>query len=80
MSLMTVDTEVNGAQRVQMKGVLSWLVRWACHASTRDFCSAVAALAGLVQNIFFLTVHYFNSFVPVAQEAGHSALQRKSHL
>ncbi len=29
------------------------MVRWACHAGTRDFCSALAALVGLVQNIFF---------------------------
>jgi len=30
--------------RAQMKGVLPWLVRWACHAGTRDFCSALVAL------------------------------------
>jgi hypothetical protein len=47
-------------QRVQMKGVLIWQVRWACCAGTRDFCFALAALVGPVQNIFFLTVHYFN--------------------
>jgi hypothetical protein len=39
-------------QRVQMKGVIPWLVRWACHAGTRDFCPAPAALIGPVQNIF----------------------------
>jgi hypothetical protein len=43
-----------------MKWVLSWLVRWACRADTRDFCSALVALVGLVQNIFFLTINYFN--------------------
>jgi hypothetical protein len=48
-----------------MKGVLPWLVRWAWRAGTRDFCSVLAALAGPVQNIFFLTIHYFNSFVPI---------------
>ncbi len=26
-----------GTQRVQMKGILPWLVRWALHAGTRDF-------------------------------------------
>ena len=26
--LPTVETEVNGGERVQMKGVLLWLVRW----------------------------------------------------
>jgi hypothetical protein len=35
-----------GTQRGQMKGVLSWLVHWACRASSRDFCSAMAAQAG----------------------------------
>jgi hypothetical protein len=63
-----------GAQRVQMKGVLPWLVRWACRASTRDFCSALAALVGPVQKNFSPTVHYFNSFVPVAQQAGQAAM------
>jgi hypothetical protein len=33
-----------GTQRGQMKGVLSWLVRWAFRAGTIDFCSALAAL------------------------------------
>jgi hypothetical protein len=55
-----------------MKGALSWLVR--CRASTRYLCSALAALVGPVQNIFFLTVHYFNSFVPIARQAGHAAV------
>jgi hypothetical protein len=52
-------------QRVQMKGALPWLVRCSCRACTRDFCSALAALVGSVQNIFLLYVHYFNSFVPI---------------
>ncbi len=69
--LLTVEIEVNGIQRVQMKGALPWLVSWACRAGTRDFCSTLAALVGPVQNIFFLTVHFFNSFVTIAQQAGH---------
>ncbi len=35
-----------------MKGVLPWLVRWACRAGIRDFCSVVATLVGPVQNNF----------------------------
>ncbi len=35
-----------------MRGVLPWLVRWAWCAGTRDFCPALAALVGPVQNIF----------------------------
>jgi len=47
-----------GTQIVQMKGVLSWLGRWACRAGTRDFCSALAALVWAQYKIFFfLTVH-----------------------
>jgi hypothetical protein len=42
-----------------MKGDLSWLVRWACPSGTRDFSSALAALVGPVQNIFFHAMHFF---------------------
>jgi hypothetical protein len=58
--------------RVQMKGELPWLVRWACCAGTRDFCPSLAALVGPVQNITFLITHYFSSFVPIAQQAGQA--------
>jgi hypothetical protein len=58
-----------GTQRGQMKGFLSWLVRW---ASVQQILSALAALVGPVQNILFLTVHYFNSFVP--HQAGQAAV------
>ncbi len=53
-------------QRVQMKGVLLWQVRWACCAGTRYFCFALAALVGPVQNIFFPDYALFNSLVPIA--------------
>jgi hypothetical protein len=33
-----------GTQRVQMEGVLPWLVRGAGRAGTIDFCPALAAL------------------------------------
>ncbi len=46
-------------QRVQMKEVLPWLVLWACHACTRDFRSALAALVGPVQ-IFFSSLCIFS--------------------
>ncbi len=57
-----------------MKMVLPWLVRSACRAGTRDFCSALAALVGPVQNIVFLTEQYFHSCVPIAQQAGQEAM------
>ncbi len=34
-----------------------------CRAGTRDFCSALAAPVASVENIFFLTIHYFNSYM-----------------
>jgi|688.fasta_scaffold329747_1 hypothetical protein len=61
-------------QRVQMQGLLPWLVRWACRAGTRDFCPSKTALVGPVQNIFFLAVHYFNPFGPIGQQAGQAAV------
>ncbi len=64
-----------GSQGVHMKGVLPWLVRWACRgAGTRDFCPASAALVGPVQNIFFITVHFFTRYVPIAQLAGQAVV------
>ncbi len=40
-------------QGVQMKGVLPWFARWARCRRSKDFCPALAALVGPVQNIFF---------------------------
>jgi hypothetical protein len=57
-----------------LKEVLAWLVRWACRAGTRNFCSALAALLGPVQKIFTLTLHYFHSFVPIVQQAGQAVV------
>ncbi len=60
-------------QIVQMKGVLPWLVRWACHAGTRDFCSALAGLVGPVQNIFFPHRPLFKFLCPHCPESWASS-------
>jgi hypothetical protein len=67
---MTVAAKVTRTQRGQMKGVFSWLVCWAFRSGTRDFCSALAAVA---QNKILLSspVHYFSSF---GQQAGQAAV------
>jgi hypothetical protein len=57
-----------------MEGILPWLVRWACRMGTRYFCPALAALVGPVQNIFFLTVHFFN-FCPCAAYIGMGGMR-----
>jgi hypothetical protein len=68
-TLLIVETETNGESKV-----LPWWVFWAYCASARDFCPALSGTAGLVQNIFFLTVRFFNSFVPIAQQTGQAVL------
>jgi hypothetical protein len=52
-----------GTYGVQMKGVLPWLVRLACRASTRDFYLALIALVSPVQNIIFLAAHFVCHFM-----------------
>jgi hypothetical protein len=60
-----------GTKRVQMKGVLPWLVRWARRAETKDLYPAFAILVSPVQNIFSLTVRNFSLYFPIAQQPGH---------
>jgi hypothetical protein len=67
--LLTVESDVNGGSKSTNEMVHPWLVRWACRASTRDFCSALAAL-----KYFFLAIQYFNSFVPISQQAGQAVV------
>jgi hypothetical protein len=55
-----------------MKGVLGTPCLIGLVVMVQDiFCSALAAL---VQNIFSLIVHYFISFVAIAQQAGQAAV------
>ncbi len=64
-----------GTQRVPLKVFLSWLVRWAWRASTRDFWSALAAIVGPVQNTFPHIHNFnFNFFVLITQQAGQANL------
>ncbi len=58
-----------GTLGVHFKGVLPWLVHLACRAGTIDFCPALAALGSPVQNIIFLTTHFFTLLVPSAHAA-----------
>ncbi len=73
--LLTIEPEMNrDSKSTNESAVLPWLDHWACPAGTRGFCSALAAIVGPVQNTFFLTVHYFNSFVPIGQQAGQATV------
>ncbi len=74
--MLAIETEANGAQ----EGGHSLVDSLACRAGTRDFGPALAALVGPVQNIFFLTEHYFTSFVPIIQHAGQAVVPRRLSL
>ncbi len=57
---LTVETEMNGDSKITNERVpYTWLVCFAHRAGTGDF---------------FLTVHYFNFFVPIAQLARQAAV------
>jgi hypothetical protein len=75
--MVAVETEANGDSRSTTYERGPFFVGfWVWRAGTREFCSTLAALVGPVQNIFFphRTVHYFNAFVPIAQQAGQAAV------
>jgi hypothetical protein len=63
-----------------MKGVLAWVVCSARCAGTRDFFPTSVSLVGPVQNIFFLAVYYFSSFVPIDQQAGQAVVPGRLSL
>ncbi len=71
-SLLTVGPNWGewGLREYKWKGVLSWLVRWACRASTRDFFPALAGLVGPVQNTFSSPFTFLISLSPSPSKLG----------
>jgi hypothetical protein len=65
--LLTVETEVNGDSKSTNERGPSLVDPLSLSCQYKIFCSALTALGCPVLNIFFLTVHYFKSFVPIAQ-------------
>ncbi len=63
-----------GTLRVHMQGVLRLLDRWARRAGTTYFCPTLAALVSQVQNIIFLTAHFFTLLVPITQQPGQAVV------
>ncbi len=45
-----------------------------CRAGTIDFCPALAALFGPVQNIIFLTAHFFTLLTPIVLQSGQAVV------
>ncbi len=70
---------MNGLWRLKVSKFLGWFVGLVVPVQEISVLP-LAALVDQVQNIFFLTGDYFNSFVPIAQQAGQAAaLGRLSH-
>jgi hypothetical protein len=68
---------MNGDSRStnEKKGVLPWLVLFGLVVPVQDiFVLPWWLSSGPVQKKFLLTVHYFNAFVPIAQQAGHAVV------
>jgi hypothetical protein len=59
-------------QRVQMKRGSSLVGLLGLSSRHKRFLFSLAALVGPLQ--YILTFHYFNSFVPIAQQAGQAAV------
>ncbi len=70
--MASAEAEVNGVSKSTNERGPSLGGSMACRMHVVQvqviFFSALAALVGPVQNIFLLTVHYFNSFVLLAQQ------------
>ncbi len=64
-----------GTHRVQMKGFIPWLFRWASRAGSRDFCSALAVPFGPSPKYFFPHRTLFSiPFSPIGQQAGQAVV------
>jgi hypothetical protein len=72
--LLTVETETNGDSKSTNELGPSLVDSSYFSCQYKSFCRALAALVGPIQNTFFLTVHYFNPFVPTAQQAVQAAV------
>ncbi len=70
---------MNDDSKSTWKGVLPWLVRWAC-AVKRHFCSALVALVGPAQNIFSSPYIISILFFPIAQQAWQPAVLGRPSL
>jgi hypothetical protein len=80
--LLTVETEVIGnSKSTNGRGPsLVGLLGLACQYKRLLFCLVPWLLKSARTNVFFLTVYYFNSFVPIAQQAGQAAVLGRPSL
>jgi hypothetical protein len=70
-----------GTRRVQMNGILTWLVGslgLSCRYKRFFFCLGCSSRPST--KYFFTIVHFFNFFVPNAQQAGQAAVRGRLSL
>jgi hypothetical protein len=72
--LLTVETEVNGdSKKTNERGpFLVGLLGLSNRNNEFLFCLGCSSRP--IKKYFFLTIHYFNSFVPIAQQAGQATV------
>ncbi len=72
--LLTVETEVNGVSKsTDVRGPsLVMFVGLVVPVQETLFCLGCSSWPST--KYIFLTIHHFNSFVPIAQQAGHAAM------
>jgi hypothetical protein len=72
--LLTVETEVNGDSGRTYVGGPSLVGSLGLSCRYMKFFSCLGCRSRPSSKYLFLTVHYFNSFVPFAQQAGQAAV------
>ncbi len=80
--LLTVETETNGDSKSTNERSPSLIgsLGSSCQYERFFFCSVLAALVAQYKIYFYPTVHYFNSFVLIAQQAGPAVVQGRLSL
>jgi hypothetical protein len=74
MALLTVEVEVNGDSKSTNERGPSLVISLCLSCRYKRFLFSLGCSSGQLQNIFFLTLHFFNFFVPIAQKAGQAAV------
>jgi hypothetical protein len=78
--LLTVETEVNGDSKSTNERGPSLVSSYRLSCLYMRFFSASSAVVGQIENIIFLTIHYFNFFVSIAQQAGQEVVLGRQSL
>jgi hypothetical protein len=73
-TLMTIETEVNGDSKTTKERGPSLVGSWGLSCQYKIYLSCLDCSNSPVQNMFFLTLHYFNSFILIAQQAGQAVV------